>query len=242
MRTHGTFDGGSLVIENISARMIRIFPAWFPKAPVIMMAEYADPEDFEALRVSEDGAVRISGPDPGRQLELELTIRVPRGFPVRIGPGVLSPIMMGRVVGHVEADMGAHALLSVESARRLDLRLSGGTAYVGRVLERGHVEVSGTARVVLDKVVVRSLELVCSGKGRVIVPAGLAQSLKVDASEEAHADLLCTVLSDATLCASGRSTIKGGTVLDAVTRVTKQALDRAAITVRQKRRPWWLRR
>lgn len=250
----GIFKGGSLLIENVPVRVLRIDPDPALADAVSVVARFDDVKEFEALDIAEGAVVRvvgrreaaagvsmpsfsvgggifvsgdmIGGKAFGARVAsptLELDVRVPPGFPLRLDV-TLGAVEVGDVGGPIRLDVSGVADVRTGRTAQLDVRLSGaGKVVVSNAAKVGVVDVSGSGRVEVASVDGGKANLELSGTGSIDLASGTLDAVSVDVSGAGRVQVGATVQGDAEIEASGVARIVMARVLGRVRQETSGA-------------------
>ncbi len=231
-QTDARLTGRSLVVDGVPCRRLEIEPDPSLRDAVAFSARYADPAEFEALRIEQGRDVLVTtraqvsasslvgrlfpgglfgGARGGksRKVTLELVLRVPPGFPLEIGVGGEARVRIGPVSGPLTLDLSGSVGLDASEAAPLILGMSGqAEARIGAVALTGEVEASGSARATLRQVAVERLSVEGSGDASVEAGPGTVGSLVVEAHGACGVVVSGTVFGSAEVEASGAAQVR----------------------------------
>lgn len=181
------------------------------------------------------GTIFVSGdlvggmsPESARKVTLDIEIRVPLGFTLRLDLST-GRTRIGDVAGVLHVDVAGSAFVEAGKVRTLDVDVSGsGRVEAQRVVDGIAIDISGSGKVSVGTVEAGELKVGISGSGGVEVLAGTLDSLKARISGAGRIKVDAHVEGDADVSASGAARVSIATVAG---QVRERAAGAASVSI-----------
>ena len=202
--------GASLSLDGSCMRRVDIQPDAALHGRAVVQASAENQQELDRLVLESRRAATIRNrpgtcwqPTPYFQPTLDVSVRVPAGFPLDIDASGATRYVIGPVAGPLKIDLSGAAGVEAAEASMLSVQLSGsGAISVQQASGSARLDLSGHGRIEVGRADMPSLAVSLSGAGEIRVDAGQVGSLTLDQSGAGHAQFGATV-GDAKVDLSG---------------------------------------
>lgn len=246
----GSFSGKHLSIQGVPFRSLSIQPDATLADQVEIHARFERAEEFEAVEVREGESVQmvgkpqqgssflrsggnviqaggrivvgdlVGGAIVGKTPTLDVEMRVPPGFTVRLGLSI-GEARLGDIAGLLHLDVNGAGKVRAGATKRLDVDLSGaGSVVVSGVAEGADLEMSGSGAVEIGDIGSGALKVDLSGAGSIKVGGGVLDRLSIDVAGTGKVTVGAHVEGDARIEASGIARVEIASVAGQVEQET----------------------
>lgn len=208
--TSATLQGTGLSIDTPCARHVTITPdpTLHGTAAIEVTADHQ--EEIDRLILQSHDTVELRTRPAGCWQEdnhesatMDISIRVPAGFPIAIDESGAGNYAVGPVGGPLDLDVSGAADITAAAAAKLAIDISGaGSITVTQAQGPANIDISGHGRVSIAQGTLPALTANLSGAGALAVTAGSVGKLTVDDSGAGSVRIGATV-GDAELDISG---------------------------------------
>ncbi len=205
-----TLTGASLALDGSCMRRAEVQPDTALHGQAMVQATADNQQELDELVLQSRQAATIGNrpgncwqPTPSFQPTLDVSVRVPAGFPLAVGASGVTRYVIGPVAGPLKIDLSGAADVEATEASTLVAQLSGsGVISVQQVSGPARLDLSGHGRIEVGRADMPNLSVSLSGAGELRVDAGQIGSLVLDQSGAGHVQFGATV-GDAKVDLSG---------------------------------------
>ena len=202
--------GAGLLLDGSCMRRVEVQPDAALHGQAVVQASADNQQELDQLVLESRRVATIRNrpgscwqPTPSFQPTLDVSVRVPAGFPLDIDASGATRYVIGPVAGPLKIDLSGAADVEAAQASTLAVQLSGsGAISVQQASGPARLDLSGHGRIEVGRADMPSLAASLSGAGEMRVDAGQVGSLTLDQSGAGHTQFGATV-GDAKVDLSG---------------------------------------
>ena len=202
--------GASLSLDGSCMRRVDVQPDASLHGRAMVQATADNQQELDEMLLQSRRAATIGNrpgtcwqPTPSFQPTLDVSVRVPAGFPIDIDASGATRYVIGPVAGPLKIDLSGAADVEAAEASTLAVQLSGsGAISVQQASGPARLDMSGHGRIEVGRADMPSLAVSLSGAGELRIDAGQVGNLTLDQSGAGHVQFGATV-GDAKVDLSG---------------------------------------
>ena len=202
--------GTGLSLDSPCMRRVDIQPDASLHGQAVVQATAENQQELDQLVLESRRTATIRNrpgecwhPTPIFQPTLDVSVRVPAGFPLDIDASGVTRYAIGPVGGPMKVSLSGASELEAAEVSTLDAQLSGsGRISVQQASGPARLDMSGHGRIEVGRADMPSLAVSLSGAGELRIDAGQVGSLTLDQSGAGHVQFGATV-GDAKVDLSG---------------------------------------